>query len=90
MKLYAERNIIDLGEYYTKHISAMTAEGLHRKSDIAAELAFRDAEIDRLKDCVAQYCIDFQKTVSQFPTARDCATYNQALKDFAGYMRDKK
>lgn len=90
MKLYAERNIIDLCEYYTKHISAMTAEGLHSKSDIAAELAFRDAEIDRLKKEFISECIDFQKTVSQFPTARDCATYNQALKDFAGYMRDKK
>lgn len=49
MKLYAERDIIELGEYYTKHISAMTNEGLHSKSDIAAELAFRDAEIDQLK-----------------------------------------
>lgn len=49
MKLYSERDIIDLGEYYTKHISAMTLENLRSKSDIAAELAFRDAEIDRLK-----------------------------------------
>lgn len=57
MKLYAERDIIDLGEYYTKHISAMTDEGLHSKSDIAAELAFRDAEIDRLKKELSQECI---------------------------------
>ena len=50
MKLYAERNIEKLGNYYTKHLRAMTEEKLHSKSDIAAELAFRDAEIDRLKD----------------------------------------
>lgn len=49
MKLYSERDIVDLGEYYTKHISAMTSENLRSKSDIASELAFRDAEIDRLK-----------------------------------------
>lgn len=55
MKLYAERNIEELGEYYTKHISAMTSEGLRSKSDIAAELAFRDAEIDRLKSDFADY-----------------------------------
>lgn len=52
MKLYAERNIEALdtaGSYYCRHISAMTLEGLHSKSDIAAELAWRDFEIDRLK-----------------------------------------
>lgn len=51
-KQYAERNPVALdkqGNYYCRHVSAMTAEGLHAKSDIAAELAFRDAEIDRLK-----------------------------------------
>lgn len=87
MKLYAERNIIDLGEYYTKHISAMTEEKLHSKSDIAAELAFRDAEIDRLRNKLIEECINFQKTVSQFPTSRDCASYNKALLDFADWMR---
>lgn len=38
----------ELSEHYAKHVFAMTAEGLHSKSDIAAELAYRDAEIDRL------------------------------------------
>ena len=31
------------------HVMAMTAENLHSKSDIAAELAHRDMEIDRLE-----------------------------------------
>ena len=48
-RLYAERDVIALGDYYIRHVSAMTSEGLHFKSDIAAELAWRDAEIDRLK-----------------------------------------
>lgn len=52
-KQYAKRDPValdKLGNYYCRHVSAMTGEGLHSKSDIAAELAFRDAEIDRLKD----------------------------------------
>lgn len=48
-RLYAERDIEDQGEHYARHVNAMTAEGLHAKSDIAAELAHRDIEIDRLQ-----------------------------------------
>lgn len=50
-KQYSERDPIEQdrqGNYYCRHVSAMTAEGLHSKSDIAAELAHRDIEIDRL------------------------------------------
>lgn len=50
MSEYAERNLVELGKHYTKHVQAMTREGLHAKSDIAAELAWRDAEIDRLRE----------------------------------------
>jgi len=47
-KLYGERNLDTLEgmETYAKHIEAMTAEGLNSKSDIAAELAYRDDVID--------------------------------------------
>lgn len=38
------------GGYYIRHINAMTAENLHDKSDIAEQLAWRDAEIDRLNN----------------------------------------
>lgn len=51
-KLYADRNIEDQGEYYDKHIAAMTSEGLRAKSDIAAELAHRDIQIDKLRKIV--------------------------------------
>ena len=51
--LYAERDIIEQEEFYTRHVSAMTKEGLDRKSDIAAELAHRDISIERLQARVA-------------------------------------
>ena len=49
---YAKRDPMKLdkaGGHYSRHVSAMTAEGLHEKSDIAAELAVRDALIDDAK-----------------------------------------
>jgi hypothetical protein len=52
--LYAERDIIEQGKHYSQHTSAMTSEGLHSKSDIAAELAHRDIEIERLQARVAE------------------------------------
>lgn len=52
-KNYADRDHMALGDYYTRHVSAMTGEGLHSKSAIAAELAHRDAEIDRLRAALA-------------------------------------
>lgn len=58
MKHYSERDIMELdrnGNYYTRHVSAMTSEKLHSKSDIAAELGFRDAELDRLRDQNKRY-----------------------------------
>lgn len=50
--LYPEQDIEMLGDYYIRHVEAMTAEGLHEKSDIAAQLAWRDREIERLKAVV--------------------------------------
>jgi len=48
VKHYAERAIEDQ-KYYGDHVSAMTSEGLHSKSDIAAELAHRDELIEKLE-----------------------------------------
>jgi hypothetical protein len=55
-KLYAERAAHELdeaGNYYARHVAAMTSEGLHSKSAIAAELGHRDLEIDRLRQAQA-------------------------------------
>lgn len=57
MTEYADRNPMELGETYVKHVGAMTAEGLHAKSDIAAELAWRDIQIERLREVVQDLLI---------------------------------
>lgn len=51
MKHYQDRSPMGLdiaGNFYSDHVSAMTREGLHSKTDIADELAVRDAQIDYL------------------------------------------
>lgn len=63
MNLYAERNERELGEHYTKHVSAMTGEDLHSKAAIAAELAYRDARIEKLEKAL----IDFKERYSLSP-----------------------
>lgn len=53
---YKERDIVKLdkeGNFYCKHVEAMTKEGLHEKSDIAAELAYRDWVIFKLKGALS-------------------------------------
>lgn len=52
--LYAKRDHMAQGEHYTRHVSALTGEGLWLKSEIAAELAHRDMEIERLRGEVAR------------------------------------
>ncbi len=47
-RCYGDRNIESLGKHYLGHLSAMTEEGLHSKSAIAAELAHRDYIIGQL------------------------------------------
>lgn len=54
---YGERAIDELdfaGGYYSRHVNAMTAEGLNSKSAIAAELAVRDFVIDSMKETIGQ------------------------------------
>lgn len=53
-RMYGNRNPIKQGMYYLRHIAAMTKESLHSKADIAAELAHRDMEIDRLLNIAQQ------------------------------------
>lgn len=51
---YADRDLFELGEHYVRHVRAMTAEKLHDKTDIAAELAFRDAELSSANERIAE------------------------------------
>jgi len=51
MNLYEERDFIDdpaIAKWFTKHMMAMTEEDLLSKVAIAAELAYRDSEIEKL------------------------------------------
>lgn len=52
------------GGYYFRHVLALTAEALHSKSDIAAELAHRDIHIDLLTaaidEIMPRYCEMFE------------------------------
>ncbi|GHW54558.1 hypothetical protein [Vibrio cholerae] len=53
MPEYQERDIMELdkvGNHYGKHVLAMTREDLRSKSDIAAELGYRDMVIDQLTE----------------------------------------
>lgn len=47
--LYPKVNPEDFADLYVKHVSAMTEENLTKKSDIAAQLAWRDARIEALQ-----------------------------------------
>jgi len=58
--LYADRNPCKLEPHYTAHVMAMTREDLHSKSDIAAELAWRDQEIEALRAQVEALTIENQ------------------------------
>jgi chromosome segregation ATPase len=83
VNLYAERDHVTLGEHYTRHVSAMTGEALHAKSAIAAELAHRDAEIERLAK-INRDLVDKSNRLT-IQSARDAAeldrlrTENEAL-----------
>lgn len=53
---YRRRPTEDLGEYYIRHVDALTREGMFTKSCIAAELAVRDLAIDRLRASLTEAC----------------------------------
>lgn len=53
VRLYGHNHgLHTLEPYYSAHVSAMTTEALFSKSDIAAELAYRDRVIDETKACL--------------------------------------
>lgn len=67
-KQYGQRDPIALekaGGYFTRHMQAMTAEGLFDKSAIAEELAWRDMQIDRLRAVLAEVVPAFSMTTPQ-------------------------
>ncbi|MGL4460247.1 MAG: hypothetical protein ACRCUB_17975 [Plesiomonas shigelloides] len=68
MGIYAERDSMaldDAGGYHTRHVIAMTTEGLYAKADIAAELGLRDMHIDVLLEAVQKYEAAFNAMFAQ-------------------------
>lgn len=60
IKQYSERDAMELDEvggHYFRHVLAMTSEGLHSKSEIAAELGWRDMQIALLREQLSQFSI---------------------------------
>lgn len=67
-KLYAERDAMELdqiGGHYFKHVMAMTSESLHSKSDIAAELGWRDCQIEQLEQQLAESQSKLEKIAAE-------------------------
>lgn len=51
-KIYGDRDLMAMdiaGNHYCRHVDHMTRESLHSKSDIAAELGWRDMQIAELQ-----------------------------------------
>lgn len=81
-KQYAERDHMALGAHYIRHVEAMTAEGLHRKSDIAAELAQRDAAIAELSAAIADLLDDAAQcfaSIRRIRRARSAVKHAEAI-----------
>ena len=55
-----------LGNYYTKHIIAMTTEELHEKSEIAMELAYRDMLLDIKKSNQNRIIFALEKLINKY------------------------
>jgi len=87
--LYADRDVMELdrmGNFYCRHVSAMTREGLHDKSDIAAELAVRDAEISSLRAQVEELSKYPEEAVTEESVLK--AVYESGLHQYApGVLR---
>lgn len=96
--LYAERDIIEQGYHYSRHVSAMTSEGLHSKSAIAAELAHRDiqleqaqTEINRLKqanfmkgDLAIEWKVKLDKAQARVAELEKCLSVAHQILDDQG------
>jgi hypothetical protein len=73
-KQYAVRDAMALdqvGGHYFRHVMAMTAEKLHSKGDIAAELGYRDMQIAALQEQVQQLAaenVDLKSRTVKVPT----------------------
>ena len=61
----------DLEPWFSKHMMAMTAEGLHAKSEIAVELARRDTQIEALKESLVASFNEIRRLDKALLSARE-------------------
>jgi hypothetical protein len=88
MSEYKERDHMFLdkdGNYYSKHVLAMTKEGLHDKSDIAAELAYRDHDIAKLREL----CDEMAKELQSALTLYNCSMDSKALPKYEQFKEQE-
>ncbi len=85
MAEYAERYPEELEPYYAKHVYAMTAENLHSKSDIAAELAYRDKQLKIYMDTLLKCRLVIEDFMPNIATSicvlQNYAQLNEALSE---------
>lgn len=67
----------NLEPHYSRHTAALTTEGLHSKADIAAQLAYRDWQIAKLKD-VVDAAMEFDEGGSFGDLTAACARFRTA------------
>ena len=88
MDEYRQFDPMELGEYFTRHMMAMTAEGLHNKGDIAMELGYRDKRIAELEDRLFAlgemehspcFCCGYNGPNYYQPSAHPCAERHHRL-----------
>ena len=80
--------LADLEPYYSRHVSAMTTEGLRHKSSIAGELAVRDrmiAELDEARRASHSTIATLLDSLARAEKERDqlgamCAAYEEKFK----------
>jgi len=77
MARYKRRDAEAQGEHYQRHISALTAEDLHSKSDIAAELAHRDKALATIKEYISE--IDCKDSKNQAFVKMSCELVDEAI-----------
>lgn len=87
-KIYADRDPAGLEPWYSQHVNAMTAEGLHSKADIAAELAWRDSKLEECDKARSYDAEAFEKRLAvAYARNRSVTAERDALKhDLERYM----
>ncbi len=88
-KHYAKRDPEAQGTHYENHVYAMTTEGLHAKSAIAAELAHRDIEIERLRAALATPAQAVPASVIMASVMRDDGGEHPAFCLMVAYRAEK-